>query len=171
MTDDTRGTLHQLLHVRPPQDVRFPTSSRTCTRDCWNPSSSPPEQTCGSKRLNWRRPDDLPVVDKEMLDTNMKHMLATVTLAVVGILTTIPAGAQMEGNPRRTRETQEEAHPDARPRAQSTVPYTNAVTPGTSSCLSSSIPRISITVSGWKNAGRCSWTQACVTLTSSTARA
>jgi hypothetical protein len=24
MTDDTRGTLHQLLHVRPPQDVRFP---------------------------------------------------------------------------------------------------------------------------------------------------
>jgi hypothetical protein len=24
MTDDTRGTLHQLLHVRPPQDVRVP---------------------------------------------------------------------------------------------------------------------------------------------------
>ncbi len=24
MTDDTRGTLHQLLHVRPPQDVRIP---------------------------------------------------------------------------------------------------------------------------------------------------
>ncbi len=24
MTDDTRGTLHQLLHVRPPQDVTFP---------------------------------------------------------------------------------------------------------------------------------------------------
>ena len=25
MTDDTRGTLHQLLHIRPPQDVRIPT--------------------------------------------------------------------------------------------------------------------------------------------------
>src|SRR5215470_6550509 len=24
MTDDTRGTLHQLLHIRPPQDVRIP---------------------------------------------------------------------------------------------------------------------------------------------------
>jgi hypothetical protein len=24
MTDDTRGTLHQLLHVRPPQDVTIP---------------------------------------------------------------------------------------------------------------------------------------------------
>ncbi len=24
MTDDTRGTLHQLLHVRPPQDVTVP---------------------------------------------------------------------------------------------------------------------------------------------------
>jgi hypothetical protein len=24
MTDDTRGTLHQLLHVRPPQDVSIP---------------------------------------------------------------------------------------------------------------------------------------------------
>jgi hypothetical protein len=24
MTDDTRGTLHQLLHVRPPEDVTFP---------------------------------------------------------------------------------------------------------------------------------------------------
>jgi hypothetical protein len=24
MTDDTRGTLHQLLHVRPPLDVTFP---------------------------------------------------------------------------------------------------------------------------------------------------
>jgi hypothetical protein len=24
MTDDTRGTLHQLLHVRPPQDVVVP---------------------------------------------------------------------------------------------------------------------------------------------------
>jgi hypothetical protein len=52
----------------------------------------------------------------------MKHMIATVTLSVVAILTTIPAGAQMEGNPRRTRETQEEAHPDARLRAESTVP-------------------------------------------------
>ena len=24
MTDDTRGTLHQLLHIRPPQDVLTP---------------------------------------------------------------------------------------------------------------------------------------------------
>jgi hypothetical protein len=24
MTDDTRGTLHQLLHVRPPQEVAIP---------------------------------------------------------------------------------------------------------------------------------------------------
>jgi len=24
MTDDTRGTLHQLLHVRPPDDVTIP---------------------------------------------------------------------------------------------------------------------------------------------------
>jgi len=24
MTDDTRGTLHQLLHIRPPQDVSIP---------------------------------------------------------------------------------------------------------------------------------------------------
>ena len=52
----------------------------------------------------------------------MKHMIVTATLAVVAIGTTISAGAQMEGNPRRTRETQEETHQDARLRAESTVP-------------------------------------------------
>ena len=39
------------------------------------------------------------------------------------------------------------------------VRCTNAVTPGTSSCSSSSIPAISITGRGWKNAVKCSWTQ------------
>ena len=57
-----------------------------------------------------------------MSDTNMKHMIATVTLAVVALMATIPASAQMEGHPRRTRDTQEQAHPDARLRAESTVP-------------------------------------------------
>ena len=49
------------------------------------------------------------------------------------------------------------------------VRCTSAVTPGTSSCSSSSIPAISITARGWKNAVRCSWMRACATRTSSTA--
>jgi len=53
---------------------------------------------------------------------NMKHMVATVTLAVVAIMATVSASAQMKGHPRRTTETKEEAHPDARLRAESTVP-------------------------------------------------
>ena len=52
----------------------------------------------------------------------MKHQIATVTLALVVMIATVPASAQLEGNPRRTRDTQEEAHRDARLRAESTVP-------------------------------------------------
>ena len=52
----------------------------------------------------------------------MKHIIATVTFASVALMATVPAGAQMEGNPRRTRNTQEQAHPDARLRAESAVP-------------------------------------------------
>jgi hypothetical protein len=57
-----------------------------------------------------------------MSEMNMKHLLATVALAVVALMATVPASAQMEGNPRRTRDTQQEVHPDARLRAESTVP-------------------------------------------------
>ncbi|MGB7556382.1 MAG: hypothetical protein WBM04_18590 [Candidatus Korobacteraceae bacterium] len=57
-----------------------------------------------------------------MSDTNMKHIIATVTLAVVALMATVSACAQMEGHPRRTRDTQEQTHPDARLRAESTVP-------------------------------------------------
>jgi hypothetical protein len=57
-----------------------------------------------------------------MSDTNMKHMIAIVTLAMVSLMATVPACAQMEGNPRRIRDTQEAAYPDARLRAESTVP-------------------------------------------------
>jgi hypothetical protein len=35
MTDDIRGTLHKLLHIRPPQNIRIPISSRNCFRGCW----------------------------------------------------------------------------------------------------------------------------------------
>ena len=52
----------------------------------------------------------------------MKHKIAIVTLAVVAMMATVPASAQMEGNPRRAKDKQEEAHPDARLRAESTVP-------------------------------------------------
>ena len=57
-----------------------------------------------------------------MLDTHMKHQIATAMLALVVMMAAIPASAQLEGHPRRTRDTQEQAHPDARLRAESIVP-------------------------------------------------
>jgi hypothetical protein len=57
-----------------------------------------------------------------MSDTNMKHKNAKAMLALVLMMASVPASAQLEGNPRRTRDTQEAAHPDARLRAESTVP-------------------------------------------------
>jgi hypothetical protein len=42
MTDDTRGTLHQLLHVRPPQDVTIPNFEPKLyprLRESWEQSS------------------------------------------------------------------------------------------------------------------------------------
>src|ERR1017187_7157758 len=41
------------------------TSSRSCTRGCWNPWRTRLERTCGSKRPSWRQPPVLPVGDKE----------------------------------------------------------------------------------------------------------
>ena len=41
MTDDTRGTLHQLLHVRPPQDVTFPNFEPKLYPRLRNPWSTP----------------------------------------------------------------------------------------------------------------------------------
>src|SRR5664280_1359677 len=41
------------------------TSSRSCTRGCWNLWRSRLARTCGSKPPNWRQPPVLPVVDKE----------------------------------------------------------------------------------------------------------
>ena len=73
MTDDTRGTLHQFCMFVRHRMSHSQTLSRSCTRECWNPWSNPPEQTYGSKRLNWRRPGGLPVVDKEMLTRPMKR--------------------------------------------------------------------------------------------------
>ena len=37
MTDDTRGTLHTLLHVRPPADVRIPGGNPSHRPGGWTP--------------------------------------------------------------------------------------------------------------------------------------
>jgi hypothetical protein len=57
-----------------------------------------------------------------MLDTHMKHQIATAMLGLVVIMASVPASAQLEGHPRRTGDTQEQSQSDARLRAESTVP-------------------------------------------------
>ena len=69
-----------------------------------------------------------------MSDTNMKHIIATVTFASVALMATVPAGAQMEGilaepeilKNRRTQTPDFGRSPPYR--------YTTAVTLGTSFC-------------------------------------
>jgi hypothetical protein len=41
MTDDTRGTLHTLLHVRPPADIRIPGSNPSHQTGWWTPELYP----------------------------------------------------------------------------------------------------------------------------------
>jgi len=41
MTDDTRGTLHTLLHVRPPGDIRIPGSNPSHQPGWWTPELYP----------------------------------------------------------------------------------------------------------------------------------
>ena len=52
----------------------------------------------------------------------MKHMLATVVLAVVGLMTVGSAIAQQERQPQRAVAAQQQVQPDARPRAQAAHP-------------------------------------------------
>ena len=95
MTDDTRGTLHQLFHVRPPQDVRIPNLEpelHTRTRQSREQST---EANLRFKRQNGRRAGGRPSWIRKV-DTPMKRMLATVTFAVAGLMTVGSAIARLE---------------------------------------------------------------------------
>ena len=160
MTDDTRGTLHQLLHVRPPEDVTFPNFEPELFARKRQSAGAVRrrEPAVQNSRTGGNHPFCPSWIRRE--DTTMKRTIAIVTLAVVGLMTAGPAirtataaisGSSHMGNDRRS--------PRRNDKLSRRVRCTSAVTPGTSSCSSSSIPAISITARGWKNAVRCSWMQ------------